>query len=302
MKSNWFIFCFAFLNVSTFAQNPSYALFGDSIFPIAETNYEKAKHIFGKYESAYLYDPTNILAFLQYSLEKNDTSFFKKQIQKLIRDYGYNFLYSDTVLVSYESYDHFKHAIHEKGLSEWTVSAVKENLPIWVKNHPENIAFEGIKEKLYIKDQLTREFFWQVREEGLSLAHEDSLLHAKLRNKISEQFYANDLQNIYFIREVIKRNGNKLPTNFDCLYLSNYIELVVFHNMKAFVNLKMTWQILHQYFEEAYLQGTIGMGFFSMYDKYLFESTGKQYYGTLGNEIPADDSKALLRRKELYKF
>lgn len=296
-------FLFAFLlPKEAISQNNSHIFFADSLVNIIEVDYPKAKRVFIANETKYEYDPSLILYFLQVSLEKDDIDFFKEKIHYLIKEYGFRYTYSDTIKRGYELDDDFHKLIHEKGLSEWVIQCTASYYPEWIKTNPEAINLERFKELIYTNDQFIRKYSYQIRSECLPLIKSDSIAHEAFSKKMGTLFNEYNLQNVYFVSELIESNDGKLPTNFNCIGITTYIELIVFHNMKGLANLQLTWNLLHESFEQAYIEGKIPKNFFSYYDRYLNEQKGFQYYGTLGNDVPVENKKEFLKRKEYLKL
>lgn len=294
------ILCLLLLNLqakTAYSQNKSYQLFTDSIFPLLEKDYPQSKKIFEAYENAYGYDPSLILNFLQSSLGNNDVEFFKTRMLKLIHDYGYTYTYSDTIQKAYQDVDYLKELIREKGLSDWMANATLDYHHEWIKKHPDAIELARFMDKLLVRDQFIRNYSYQLRSECLPLIAEDSAAYKAFSDKMGSIFNAANLQNVYLIVDRAKINGRRLPTNFDYIGLGDHLELIVFHNLKSRVNTKLTWSLLHEYYEKAYLDGKASTHFFEYYDIYLHEIEGIQYYGTLGEAVPVADKKEYQKRK-----
>jgi hypothetical protein len=295
------LFCFFNLSFSSVCQNLSYKLFTDSIFPIAESDYLKSKKIYVENQKKYCYDPSNIHSFLRFSLGNADIEFFKKESAKLM-DLGFRFQYSDTSIVNRNN-DSFYELINQYKLIDWLVKETLERFPIYWRKHPELIDYEVFKNTILAKDQLVIRYSNELKKQFPKVLTKnqnvDSVLIGDIDSILKEAYMKLDFDNILDIDELCRKNNNQLPTNFDCPFLSRYIELSYFHVMKnsAGKNLIQTWDLLHNYFEEAYIKGVVNDAFFSTYDHYLEVYFGKQYYGTRPINIPLLDPENYQERK-----
>ncbi len=295
------VLCFYLICFSSFSQNLSYKIFSDSIIPIAESNYVFSKEIYLKYQKKYCYDPSNIHNFLRYALSNNDIDFFKKESIKLM-DAGFRFKYTDT-LIQVRNEDTFYELIYQNKLNDWLVKETTKRYPKYWKSHPKTIEYEIFMYSLLAKDQLVINYANNIKKEVLRAIkdnQQDSTLSKVVDTVATEVYMKMDFNNIQDIAALCRKNDNQLPTNFDCPYLSRYIELSYFHVMKNSRGkyLIQTWDLLHTYFEDAYVKGVINDAFFSTYDHYLEVYFGKQYYGTRSENVPMIDPDSYLERKQ----
>jgi hypothetical protein len=293
--------CFALLG-----QNPSYKLFNDEIFPTAEKDYQKAKAIYVIYQKKYSFDPNYIRLFLDYSLKNKDVKFFKKEIKILIKNYGFSYSSEDTLKSKFE--DTFYSGIYDLDLHHWLISASRKYYPKWMSKHPDAIEYERLISLLHTRDQLIRGLSFKYHDVYNQICKEnvyDTLLIKRVNqiynSKFDKIFYSTDCENIKKIASTFLKN-NKMITNFDCFNFGNHVNFIVFHNFKGGVNLDETWNSLHIYFEQAYIDGFDSGRFFRSYDYYLNLYQGLQYYGTLGENIPLKDPETFKERKERLKL
>ena len=282
------------------AQNPSYKLFNDEIFPIAEKDYQKAKAIYEIYQKKYNFDPSYIYNFLDYSLKNKDLKFFKKEITSLIKNYGFSYSSEDTLKSKFES--SFYEGIYENQLHLWLMKTSQKYYPIWLKKHPLAIEYEKLLTSLMAKDQMIRGLTSLYYFPSLKNKFIDTNQYTKYKSKIDSVYHYIDIENIRKIAYSCFKNNKKYISNFDHFNFGNTVDFIVFHNLKERVYLDETWERLHTFFEQAYLDGYESGRFFHTYDYYLNKYRGVQYYGTLGENIPLKDPETFKERKERLKL
>ena len=113
-------------------QNKSYQIYEDSIYPSVEKDYQKAKNSYLKYDQKYQFDPIYTLSFLEFALKNDDIAYFKKEIRKLIKLYGYSYSLIDTSGISMEN--PLNQQIHSKKMYYWLALKSKKNHHKWVRN------------------------------------------------------------------------------------------------------------------------------------------------------------------------
>lgn len=275
-------------------QNKSYQIYEDSIYPSVEKDYQKAKNSYLKYDQKYQFDPIYTLSFLEFALKNDDIAYFKKEIRKLIKLYGYSYSLIDTSGISMEN--PLNQQIHSKKMYYWLALKSKKNHHKWVRKNP-NAAFQGVLlNTLFTKDQLTRKIsfdFFPVMKEM------DSICYANFVNVYDSLLTAIDANNIISLQNACIKNDNYLLNNFDNGYLSSRIVgLIISHNLKRGKYLNETWERLYPFVEQAYIDGKISDILFHEYDFNLNKHYGYQYYGTLGNETPIKDMETFDDRKK----
>lgn len=280
---------FLLINSIVFSQNKSYQLFSDSILPLSESDYQLSKSLFQKLRKEYQFDPGLINGFLMISLENNDVKFFKKEIVKQIKTYGYYYDYSDT---SGKALDNSLNLlIKEHQLPSWLAKKSQKYYPIWLKHHPIAIEIEKQLSSAMLIDQFIRynsDFYLSQKFKYEIIA--DSIKYNEYKKLIYENYNKVDLQNIYTIRELYRLNGNYAINNFDNGLVNEIVDFIIFHNLKE-GNLDVPFQILFPFIEQAYLDGKINDKNFRTYDFYLNKHKGYQYYGTLGEEVPFENKE-----------
>lgn len=285
--------CFTLLG-----QNPSYKLFKDSLLPLAATNYVKAKEVYIENRKHYDYDPINVYLFLEYSLINKDIKFFEKNMIHLIKDFGYYYFYKDTLVSKIEG--SFENEIYNTHYDNWLKEKTAKYYPKWLKNHPEAIEIQRDFGFMLCKDQLTRNLIGYVKY--LPVVRKniiDTNELKKYNKKIDTIYHVYDLQNVKQLENIYKKKGRALNNFEDGFVLIPNV--IVFHNLKE-GNLTETWNRLFKYYEAAYIDGKISEIYFEMYDAYLFKYEGKQYYGTLGKEVPIKDEVNFEARKNRLKL
>lgn len=275
-------------------QNKSYQIYEDSIYPSVEKDYQKAKNTYQKYDKIYQFDPIYTLSFLEFVIENDDIAFFKKEIKKLIKLYGYSYSLIDTSGTAMVT--PLNQQINSKKIYNWLAFKSQKHHPKWVRKNP-NAAFQGVLlNTLFTKDQLTRKIsfdFFPVMKEM------DSICYANFVNVYDSLLTAIDANNIISLQNACIKNDNYLLNNFDNGYLSSRIVgLIISHNLKRGKYLNETWERLYPFVEQAYIDGKISDVLLHEYDFNLNKHYGYQYYGTLGVEVPINDMETFCDRKK----
>jgi hypothetical protein len=281
-----------FTSVISLAQNSSYQLFFDSIHPIEDNNFFKSKKIFLENEKKMNYDPVLVLNYLGEALTNNEVKFYKKKVVLLMKEYGWSYSFSDTLAKNLIL--KVNNEILDKGLVNWTVRKSKKNYTFWAKRHPEALKMKQELLKLHASDQTARRFAPRIK---------DSLCYNYYRLIYDSILKEVDMGHVRKIQELSIQNNGELPNSFDHgIYVSNYIEFVLFHNFKQ-GNIEEATALIFPYLEKAYLNGKISSYFFGMYDHYCSIYYGYQYYGTLEDEsIKVKDKENLFMRKQKYRL
>lgn len=273
-----------------FGQNPSYGLFSDSIWPAIDLDYAKAKEIYVRNRKRYRYDPDHVLRFAKEALSRNDLAFFKQEVVYVI-DHGYRFTYNDTL--SEKRQNEFLGLIWKNKLNEWLVSETQKRYPEYLKRVPNAIEYAKSQAVWFESYGTVSGYNMQVKTRLLPFV-EDCCEHCShTADSIAQYLWMEtELEFVGSIVELCRLNGNRLPTSFDLVGLSGDIELYcIFAMLRNEECLTLVWQAMHVFFEEAYMRGEIGPSFFESLDTNLRKYSGKQFYGTLGPDVPVVDAK-----------
>ena len=82
--------------------------------------------------------------------------FFKHEATILIKDYGWSFTYSDTILPS--RLDYLYQEINKRKLAVWLNNQTEMYFPSWVKSHIEAMRIRNKLDCLFQSDQTARSF------------------------------------------------------------------------------------------------------------------------------------------------
>ena len=265
-----------------FCQNPAYRLY-DSIYVIAETDYIKAKSMFQAIRKKYPIDPLLIGSFLAYSYDHKDYSFLKEEVSYLIKCHGF------TMQGSKAAFNYYALFISGE-LSVWHKKTYHKYYPKWYKKNIDKMETIQAIDELHTQDQMLSKFA-ELAVDTFSQASKN----------INSMIAKEDYNHIAKIVELSKKNGG-LPNNFDHgAYTYQKIQGILWHNLKTPENFSKVWDLLFPYLEQAYLKGKISSEFFHIYDYFLNQYYGYQYYGFLAN-VPVKDKEGLAERKKRYKL
>ena len=140
------IFLLLFISNLSFSQNPSYKIFNDSIYPIIDKEYDKAKTLFISLHEEYKVDPIYIKTFSFYALKHDDLDYFKNSMKDLIVNYGYKYSKYDLSLSLIDTSKlTLTKLLKDKNLENWLFNVSDSLYPVWIKNNPRS--FE-VKQKL----------------------------------------------------------------------------------------------------------------------------------------------------------
>ncbi len=283
-----FIFTFLFiiiLYIGLIAQNTGYFVFKDSIKPIIESDYSKAKTLIKKYE--YDIDPSELILILDDVLSKGDIMFFKDRAIFLMKNYGWNYNYLDTLEHKLERSSLLRE-IKRCNLEEWTYINSQLHYPIWIQNHSESLRYLDQVHSCLYSDQLFRKLLPSAKDSV------ELMIIYDLINKV-------DFSNLETIVELSENNSGILLNNFDNgvgIYYN--ILLILWHNLASESNFEKAWELILPYVEKAYFQKKINYSIFKTYDTWLQRHTGFQYYGTLNDSIKIRDIETFPDRQKKY--
>lgn len=280
------VYIFLALTTSSLqSQNTGYLILNDSIKPIFDTNYAKAKSLLLIYENEI--DPSETMLLLDNVLLTGDIEFYKNRIIFLMTNYGWNYTYLDTLEYRLERSSLLRE-IKKNGLEKWTFDASQKHFPIWVKNHTKSVRYREKILSLRYTDQLIREFI---------PPREDSVRSDMMSDLIQEIDFCNLLE----IAELSRLNNGMLPNNFDNGFGIYYkILSILWHNLKSEKNFDKSWELLLPFIEKAYFNKKIDFSIFVMYDKWCNIHNEYQYYGTLNDSIKIKDEETFVARQNKY--
>lgn len=275
---------------STWSQLSCYQVFYDSIDQVAEQDYLKAKKNYFSFGRQCKWDPINSYFFLEKVLETNDFKTYRRVVNELIIEYGFTYTTFDTLMEN--RIDVVKDLIYTKKLSEWTIKKSKRNHPKWLRDHPNNSIYLAAMKEIHTRDQLVRRMasytYWNLDKFKDQL---DTTIIAELLELEEEIADKVDLENVIKFQTLCVRNNYRLPTNFDaCWNITGLTSFVLFHNFKERTNAEEVFHRLYPYIERAYLDGKIPPHALELFDSYLYDIYGLQYYGSKGNEVQYTDA------------
>jgi hypothetical protein len=285
--------CIVFLQIQFsfslfFSQNESFRIISEKIDPICSTNYEGAKKIFQEIEEKYQIDPAEKLLFLKYSLENNDIRYFKSSMKKLIKNNGYNYAIEDSKFKQRNF--NFIELIRLKEVESWLIKKSEKYYPIWIKNHQHAFSIKLKIDQLIVKDQM-RGYFCRIYDQDSTVGADKMLAEI-------------DYSNFRELLILADENGI-LPNHIDHGIGTYYSwQGILLHNLKTVSGkdyfLKI-WEEILPYIEKTYFSGKIGYDLFQLYDQFLAQNYGYQYYGFEKN-VPVFDLEHLEDRKIKYGF
>lgn len=277
------------IHLSIWSQLSCYQLFYDSIDQVAEKDYAQAKKNYFSLGRQCQWDPINSYFFLEKVLEANDIRTYRRVVNNLIREYGFVYSTFDTLMEN--RIDLVKDLIYTKDLAEWTIKKSNRNHPKWLKDHPNHSIYLAAMKEIHTRDQLVRRMasytYWNLDEYKNQL---DTTIMTDLLKREEEIADKVDLENVIKFQTLCVRNNYRLPTNFDaCWNITGLTSFVLFHNFKERTNAEEVFHRLYPYIERAYLDGRIPQHALELFDSYLDDMYGLQYYGSKGNTVPFTD-------------
>lgn len=287
MKKISLLLTLIFFALHLHSQNNSYSLLNDSIYPRLDTSYNEAKILL--LDNMKTIDPSELLLILDNVLVKGDTNTYKTIITYIIKEYGWNYLYIDT-LDAISANNSLLREIRNNNLEEWTYNVSQEYYPHWVSKNILSLRFQKKISAILHSDQEIRRYLPNDT---------NNICFDKLYNSLTRL----DYQHILEIVELCKVNNNLMLNNYDNgvgIYYN--IQMVIWHNMKERENFHKTWDILLPYIENAYWAGKISNDIFKIYDTWSSFHYGYQFYGTLKESIEIKDKENYQKRKDKYKL
>lgn len=271
---------------TSMAQNQGYQILHDSIYPLMDSDYTRAKALIIKYES--IIDPQELLLLLDDILEQDDLGFYKDRAQFLMINYGLN--YSEIDLIESRMIPANLQAQFSKNhLTQWMFDASEKHYPLWIKNNTKSVWFQEKIAALKLADQTIR---------GISLVSDDSNCKEQLYRNLNEI----DFNHLLKLVELCQLNDDKMLNHFDNGVKIYYrlMGSVIWHNLKIKTNCQKSWELLLPYIEKAYFEEKIDFQIFKLYDQACQYHSGYQYYGTLADSIPIHDLENYEQRRKKY--
>ena len=273
---------------SCFAQKKPFAYIYESLDSIVQHHgYDAGKSTLQDYQKQYTVDPREISEFIKHSLDAEDISFYKKQARYLSRHYGFLLTYRDTIGIEWLYPSSLTKKIYEKGLVDWTVKITDKNYSKWASEHTHEMM---LNQRLYSMDQKDQ----YIREVIATSCKSDSITYQQMIQHW-------DYENLLELLTIYQDNDSIIPNPFDNGLNNPMGWLIIWHNLKNSKNIDLTWTLLLPYIEKTYFTGKIGRHFFEVYDYWLNEFFGEQYYGTLTG-VPIRDEGSFEERKHRYRL
>lgn len=273
---------------SGFCQNKPYAYIYESLDSIVQHHgYDVGKAKLMYYHKHYTIDPREISEFIKHSLDAEDISFYKKQVRYLSRHYGFLLAYRDTIDIAWLYPSSLTKKIHSKGLVDWTVKVTDKKYSKWASEHTHEIM---LNQQLYSMDKKDQ----YMREMANQSCKSDSIEYQQM-----VQYW--DYENFLELLTIYQDNDSIIPNPFDNGLDNPMGWLIIWHNLKNSKTIELTWTLLLPYIEKTYSSGKIGRHFFEVYDYWLNELFGEQYYGTLKG-VPIRNPENFQERKHKYRL
>ena len=274
---------FILINTSqAIAQNSSYDLLYEGIYPALETDYPTAKSLLlNNMEDI---DPSELVLVLDNILEEDDIETFKTISTYLILERGWSFSIIDTNDTNFKL-PILLEQIKTHDLVPWLIETSENNYPIWVKSHQKDLFILSEINTIVYASYEIRSYLRKFDKENT-----DSI--------ISEM----DIKHMYRLWELCILNDSMLPNNFDNGIGSYYkITNILGPNLFNKENFYPAWEIIFPFIDKAYLDGKISSNIFYSYDIWCNNHFGYQYYGTL-EDVKVTDDEGLLERRMRYSL
>ena len=102
---------------------------------------------------------------------------------------------------------------------------------------------------------------------------------------------------VYTVHGLCKRNNEVWLNHYDNGLEIGAVNLVLLHALKDPKLILRTWSFLSPFIERAFMQGKIDSGNLYMYDYWLNEHFGYQYYKLLDDTVPVKNQEKLAERR-----
>jgi hypothetical protein len=281
------VVCSFFLKFHTIAQNHSYTIIYEQVYPmVRDGEYLAGRNLFDELHTMYTVDPSERSQFAFVALQNGDVDYFKSTYADLIRNYGYFFTYADTLKLGTIAY-----YARDYDLVDWLVDQTNTGYPKWVAENPTGFFIQQRILQLDEKSS-TRTYFLRMLEND-SITSDSVLVEEALK-------YLRDLDFnlLYEIITLCRSHG--LPNNFDSggkTYV--LLQRILSNNAMDQFNFERTWHHIFPFLETAYFAGKISSSFLKLYDRALEEHYRYQYYGTL-DSVEVKDPAGLSERRKKY--
>lgn len=265
------------------SQNVGSIVLTDSIYPIWESDFEKAKSLLVKYENQII--PQDMVLILGDILANGEVDFYKDRMTSLMINHGWNINNLERNKLAALTSE-----IHKNNLYNWTYEASQKHYPAWVKNNMESLLIQEKVKAILYTDQRVR---------GLLSISEDSLQLNYIYQMITEVDYTNLMD----LCDLSQENDGVLLNDFDTgIAIYNNVLFILWHNLKSEKNFQKSWDLVLPFIDKAYFQKKIDASAFIMYDIWYSNHFGYQYYGTLNDTITILDSIKQIEFQDKYHF
>lgn len=282
---------FILISFCSFSQNKSYKIIYEEIYPLLNTDYQKAKEKWLEMELIHdRIEPVEVEIFLAYSLENNDIVFFKNRIISLMKNNGWHYIEKIDTTSSIIERSKLKRMIKVKKLNNWVSNKSFKFSNKRKINYELNSFFsERINQLIFCDQEITK-----------LVPSENS---TNINNKLVDSIIAKI--DFFHIEEIVKLcilNDSILLNSFDNeIGINNKLGLILWHNLKTKTNFQKSWDALLPFIDKAYFQNKISYTFFKSYDKWSVYHYGNQYYGTIEGAV-IRDNETYFERKIKYKL
>lgn len=287
------------------AQNSRDKILKTDVMPFFTTDafhnadaYQKTKASVEKLGKDYGYEVEWQRKLLEASFIHKDIAYFKNQLEKLVRDHGFQVIYMKGDETYFES-------VMTGELSAWFRKMFVENHPKWLAENFERQRDLKRLNDLDAKDQLINKF--------ASKLYFSADMDSMQKRKIQDELNAVNFEHAAEIASVSKKIGH-FPGNKNFAVLQNGFGNVLVHNFQQPDNIDRTWKLLFPYLKSAYKNYDLSHSVFQNYDFYSYVNFGYQHFNSYtidqipenfrksNSQIPLKDSKFYTDVKAEFKW
>jgi hypothetical protein len=209
-------------------------------------------------------DPRCALDLLNESLYNGDTSFFKKELTFVVRNFGFQ-------VTPYIIHEEFYPAISSGHLAGWFSEMSKKEYSSWKLSNPE--AYYA-SEELYILFD-----YDQFLMKTSNVLFENS--RTKIDSLFAEEFIDGEYQKIFDRFKNLCEELGEVPTNFNSGFMGgNIANLIIDHSLGNRELFNQRWDVLYPFWKKAFDKGHTDDWALWLYDEMSIFYIGCQRYNT----------------------
>ncbi len=220
--------------------------------------------------------PDHTLYFSYFLLKNQHIETFKGEIIDLMKNHGYFYTFNDTIIQN--RFYYINQLVYENNLQNWMIEQSLIYHPQWIQNNYFSYSVSNVIKQLKNKSEVI---------------NNNELINPNSWNQHFEL--------IVKIVEIAKMNNNTLPNQLDLGISMGELDLLIEKALAFPSKINITWEFILPYIDKAYFEGKIGSNLYQIYDIYLYNHSGSQYYGFIPN-APYIEEYTLFKRKEKYDF